>query len=122
MNIILIDNDLNFLKSMELLLRGRGHKVITFSDPVEALNIVPSVHWHDSNLPVYLVDYLMPEMNGLELFQRTESLDKKKFALITGHYEKLKEELNEKELGFIQLFPKPLDIEKVFEFVEKDAA
>lgn len=122
MNIVLVDNNLYFLKSMELLLRGRGHTVITFSDPLEALEIIPSVHWHDSNLPVYLVDYLMPQLNGVEFFLRTQSLDRRKFALITGHYEKLEHELKVKELETIQLFSKPLDIDKLFEYIEKDAA
>ncbi len=119
MNVVLIDDDLCVLKSMELLLKERGHKVECFSNPIKALDTLSSIGGSEGDAPIIIVDYLMPEMNGLEFYKGIKNCDYKKIGILTGHFEELNEELIGDE-GF-HLFSKPIDIKAIFEFVEVEA-
>jgi DNA-binding response OmpR family regulator len=65
MNIVLVDNDIPILRSLELILCKHGHSVTTFQDPRKAL-----FHFvRENNTQALIVDYSMPLMNGDELLQ-----------------------------------------------------
>jgi two-component SAPR family response regulator len=122
MNIVIVDNNLYFLKSMELVLRGRGHSVVSFSNPIEALEILPTIHWQDSTPALFLVDYLMPQMNGVDFYQQALGFDIKKFALISGHFELLQSDEVIQTNCPIEILSKPVDLNRIIDFIETEAA
>jgi DNA-binding response OmpR family regulator len=69
MNIVLVDNDIPILRSLELILRKHGHNVIAFKDPKQAL-----FHFvRNNDTEALIVDYSMPLMNGDELLHTLKS-------------------------------------------------
>ena len=105
MNIILVDNDLPILRSLELILRQHGHAVIAFNDPRRAL--FHCVHHHDTE--ALIVDYSMPLMNGDELLKRlkNELPPHCRIILISAH-STLTEVLDLKALGVSTYLHKPI--------------
>ena len=122
MNIILVDNNLVFLKSLEMLLRARGHCVVTFSDPVIAIQQNGLIHWDNDEAPIYLVDYLMPHLNGVELYNQTRNQPHAKYGMLTGHFETVTQELKNRDYSSLTLFSKPVDLNQIFNFIENGAA
>ncbi len=66
MNILIVDNDLALLRSLEIVLTAHGHHVTCFSDPATARLYVEQ----GPDIDVLIVDYVMGEMNGDELLKR----------------------------------------------------
>jgi putative two-component system response regulator len=79
--VLIIDDDLASLHTIERILSDLGIDVILSTDPLEALSIIK-----EHEISVVVSDYIMPEINGLELFSKLKSIAPDiKRILITGH-------------------------------------
>jgi response regulator RpfG family c-di-GMP phosphodiesterase len=65
MNVLIVDDSRSNLVLMSDLVRQLGAKALTFTDPVRALADAPHL-----DVDLFVVDYYMPEMDGLELVSR----------------------------------------------------
>ena len=110
MNIMIVDNDKNLLRSLEIILVGRGHRVWTFYNPVIACEFIKQGEIPD----ILLLDHIMPELNGNELLQKLNGYLPEKciVILITGHTD-LIDRGALKEKGFSAILEKPIDLEKL---------
>jgi diguanylate cyclase (GGDEF)-like protein len=82
LRILAVDDDPMSLKLLERTLRKAGHQVATARDGREALQIAI-----ETNPQVVLADWMMPELNGLELcraLRRIETGQDMYFLLLTG--------------------------------------
>ncbi len=70
MNVLLIDDDVDFLKGISKALRINGIENDTFSDPVEAVK-----RYRDKIYDVVVTDLKMPGMNGLDVLREIRSID-----------------------------------------------
>ncbi len=107
MNIVIIDNDLSLLRSLELTLAREGHCVTAFEDPRQAL-----FHFVRNNpVDVLLLDYSMPEMNGDELLDmlKTELPADCRIVMMSAHCD-LRYRIDSKRLGINTLLCKPLNL------------
>jgi two-component system copper resistance phosphate regulon response regulator CusR len=70
--ILIVDdeNDINLL--FKMVLEDKGYKVDTFNDPLVALQ-----NFTDGAYDLLLLDMLMPNMNGFELYQKIRMMDNK---------------------------------------------
>ncbi len=68
--IIAIDDDEILLLLIKELFKNIGYPVITFSSPKEALSYIK-----DNGADIVLVDYLMPELNGIEVIKKIHQID-----------------------------------------------
>jgi two-component system copper resistance phosphate regulon response regulator CusR len=78
--ILIVDdeNDINFL--FKMVLEDNGFKVDTFNDPLVALQ-----NFTAGAYDLLLLDMLMPNMNGFELYQKIRMLDDKvKICFLTA--------------------------------------
>jgi DNA-binding NarL/FixJ family response regulator len=81
--ILIVDDDENYLASIRRILHGQCD-ILTTKDPLQALKIVE----HQGPFAVVISDYRMPVMNGIELFSRILTIDKKvQRILLTGYPE-----------------------------------
>ena len=114
MRITVLDNDTSLLRSLRIILSRQGHDVQCFADPRTALRALAEGVAPDA----LLVDLMMPEMTGLEfLAAASPGLPSHcRKGIITGHAERLeKHELA--AAGVDALFPKPLDLGAIMEFI-----
>jgi DNA-binding response OmpR family regulator len=65
MNIVIIDDDTAFLRSLELILKSRGYSVRTFSKAAEAYSTILLM----KNVDVVISDYSMPDVDGCSVLR-----------------------------------------------------
>ncbi len=63
--VVIIDDEVNILKSIQRVLRHQPWEVLAYSDPREAIRELSG----RSDVDVIISDYRMPQMNGVELLQ-----------------------------------------------------
>ena len=79
--ICVVDDDADVLGSLRFLLETDGFAVRTFRSGAAALNAA-----RGSNVDCFVVDYKMPDMNGIELARRLRERDvAAPVILITGY-------------------------------------
>lgn len=110
MNIVLVDNDLPILRSLELVLRRHGHNVFAFQDPRRAL-----FHFvRNTDTEALIVDYSMPLMNGDELLHTLKKEIPKgcRIILISAHCN-LGSIIDMQALGISTYLHKPVEIHQL---------
>lgn len=104
--ILLVDDDKDHLKLFTMILEEQGHSVDTYTDSVVALSRFKPNYY---NLSV--LDYRMPELNGLDLYARIKEIDPTIKALIlTASHEQITEEYPRENLKVIR---KPITNEEL---------
>jgi len=113
MNILIIDDDLALLRSLEIVLTEHGHHVTCFSDPVTASLYVAE----KPDIDMLLIDFMMGEMNGDELLKiMGRQLSRYcKTIMITGHREEIQSSKILQALGVRLVLCKPLDLDQICE-------
>jgi len=116
--IIIFDDDVIMLRTLDECLSSMGYEVLSFNEPV----ICP-IYSRDSNdcttenlcADIILTDYNMPKMNGIELLQKQSQrgckLDKRNKSIISGYID---EDTN-KEIQKLNysLFDKPIELSEL---------
>ena len=107
-SILIVDDEIDITLAFKKGLESNGFMVDIYNDPVTAL-----LNFKSDFYDLILVDVRMPKMNGFELYQVIEKLDKKsKVCFITAfevYYHALREIFPTLEVGcFIR---KPIEID-----------
>ncbi|MFI5423604.1 MAG: response regulator [Nitrososphaeraceae archaeon] len=68
--ILRVDDDKDHIKLFTMILENRGYSLDTYSDPAAAL-----LKFKPNYYDLLLLDYRMPNLNGLELFARIREID-----------------------------------------------
>jgi putative two-component system response regulator len=78
--ILIIDDEIGILHSVQRILSDLGFEVILSTSPIDAMSIIKEI-----DIAVVVSDYVMPEMTGIELFSwlKTSAPDIKRI-LLTG--------------------------------------
>ncbi len=108
MNVMLIDDDMECLESLNAALRLNGFNVRSFNSPLKAIS-----EYDPWNTDVVITDYHFPDMKGTEILKEIHR--KKKDApviIITGDQEKYIK-IFALQAGACAFFRKPLDINKI---------
>jgi DNA-binding response OmpR family regulator len=107
-SILIVDDEIDITLAFKKGLESNGFLVDTYNDPIAAL-----LNFKSDFYDLLLVDVRMPKMNGFELYQEIEKIDKKtKVCFITAfevYYHALREIFPTLEVGcFIR---KPIEID-----------
>jgi two-component system, OmpR family, response regulator ChvI len=107
-SILIVDDEIDITLAFKKGLESNGFLVDTYNDPLTAL-----LNFKSDFYDLLLVDVRMPKMNGFELYQEIEKIDKKtKVCFITAfevYYHALREIFPTLEVGcFIR---KPIEID-----------
>jgi len=114
MEIVIVENDASLLRTLKILLEGRGDRVKAFDRPVETCSFLEQGGSYD----VMIVDYMMPELTAGELLERTRGyLSRDGFIILISGHTDVVEQLNLKSMGVDIFLPKPLDLELLWEAV-----
>ena len=85
MKVWIVDDDQAICDMLKLLLSSRGYEVVTYNDPLAT----PIFHGEVCPCPAdaMLIDYFMPNMNGLDFLREMEARGcKGSKAIITAHH------------------------------------
>ncbi len=83
MNILLVDDNQDYLSLMRDMLYANGYSVVTATNGLEACNILET-----SDVDLIISDIKMPKLNGIKLrayARETERYKNTKFVFITGY-------------------------------------
>jgi len=109
--ILLVDNDKDHLKLFTLILENQGFTMDTYSDPSAALS-----QFKPSYYDLAVIDYRMPNLNGIELYERMRDIDSSiKAVLLTASHEQLIENGHKHAQGqnYMRVITKPVTNEKL---------
>jgi DNA-binding NtrC family response regulator len=118
--ILLVDDEPDIAFALSIGLEDNGFEVDTFNDPLSALQSFKEKHNKKESYALALIDFRMPKMNGLELYNEMRKIDNRvKLCLITAfdiQKEALKAampELNTERAVIIKKPIKTVDLAKI---------
>ena len=107
--ILVVDDDKDHLKLFTMILEDEGYSVDAYADPITAL-----LKFRRNYYDLALLDYLMPHLNGLELYGRIKELDSRMRGLIlTATHEQLTDEDNPQKQENLRVIRKPISNEEL---------
>jgi CheY-like chemotaxis protein len=128
MHIMIVDNDVAWTRSLEILLRQRGYQVSAFTDPECACDFIcrmsgPGSPTADSQPDAVVLDYLMPKLSGFEVLARIGShlRNGSVVVFVTGHGDQL-QNADFKQLGVAACLEKPVDVDDLASVLEAGVA
>ena len=75
LRVLLIDDEEDFLDVMSVRIRSWGYEVITADSAKEAMAVI-KIGSLDEKPDVVILDYLMPEVDGVKLLKQIRAFDK----------------------------------------------
>jgi len=110
MLIVIVEDDRFLLRSLEIILRQHGHRVISFHNAEAALFFLKQRPIMD----VLVVDYQLRSFTAEHFLEQLKEILPKscKVILISGHTDVV-EKLNLEEMGVGTFLPKPLDLDQL---------
>ncbi len=102
--IAVVDDEVDILDNYKILLQDQ-FVVRTFTSPLDFLQALPELNHH--NLRLFISDFKMPGMNGLEMIQKAHAdFPHLPFIILSGFLDK-QTVLDAVELGVFRLLEKP---------------
>ncbi len=111
MNILVVDDESASRVLLEMTLREWGHEVTTAASAIEALACIGT----DPTLQLMITDWVMPDIDGLELCRMVRKLDRTPYlhiAILTARSEK-EDLLEALESGADAFLPKSYDLSEL---------
>jgi CheY-like chemotaxis protein len=113
-SVLVVDDDLALLETTVALLQTE-HNVVGTSKPHEALRLLKT-----SSFQVVVTDWMMPTMDGIELFRAILRLDRPIACLLmTGRMEEFTEEVSFESRKMLGLIAKPFAPEQMLDRVRQ---
>ncbi len=113
--ILLIDDEVMLRDLLAEMLESNGYNVIKVGSGAEGLRILTE----EIKADLVIIDYNMPEMNGLETIQKIRALDFKMPVILSSGSMGLEENLNLKEVGVTATLTKPYEFDTMFSTIQK---
>jgi DNA-binding NtrC family response regulator len=105
-HILLIDDDRGMTKSLEAALMGRGFRVTLAQGGAEALAMF-RLDDVQSDFDLVITDYLMPNVNGLELADMIFRIDPQLPVVLITAYSDADLRRRAEDLGVVHILEKP---------------
>lgn len=117
-HILIADDELNMLRSLEFILEVGGYKVTGVKNGQDALDKILDANNTDSPVELIITDIQMPGLNGLELIDELDKLriDVPVFVITAYGSTDLTKTLRDK--GNIECIDKPIDDEDLLRRVQ----
>ena len=111
MNILIVDDDLTQLETLRRGLRSKGYNVFEASNGKEALNLFEDNKTDQIHL--VLADYIMPEMNGIELLKKIREKSNSLPVIIMTAYVENKLLVEVMRLNCTNVIEKPFTLQQL---------
>ena len=115
--ILVVDDEDILIRCYQRILENSGYQVDYVKSGAEALKRIA-----DSQFDLIILDYLMPEMDGMAVLQSTrERQPDVKVIMVTG-LDKFETQVQARDLGVFDYLAKPFDPEDLRRAVERAVA
>src|SRR5512133_2368364 len=111
MQILLVDDEVNLLRTMAAILGRAGHSVATASRAREALGMLQT-----GSFDLMFLDVRMPEVNGLELLPKVLKIAPELRVVMLTAYPNQETQCKAMSLGASGFLVKPLDPARILEW------
>jgi DNA-binding NtrC family response regulator len=112
--ILLVDDNPDAGPLMARLLAAWGYESDVVQDGAHALELMDRKRYG-----LAIVDYLMPGMNGVELFQRMHARDPKLTGILLTGYTTIDVVYPAIEAGVLRVLPKPADFQELLPILQE---
>lgn len=111
--ILIVDDNVALTKSMALILKLKGHHVVTAHSGKDAIDFVRS-----QPFDLIIMDIKMHEMNGVEALKEIRKIRSVVSVLMMTAYQMDPQISEAMELGVMGVLKKPFDMEAIFQIIE----
>ena len=101
LQILLVDDEPDFLQIMGSLITGWGYDLVTASDGMEALDVIK-----ENKPDIVVLDYMMPKMDGVATLKEIRKADEKLPVIMFTAYPDVKIIKGTEKLGISAFIPK----------------
>ncbi len=112
--LLLVDDEAKMVKYLSRRLEIRGYEVSTASCGKEAVSLVKA-----NAFDVVLLDFLMPDMNGIETLKTLKEIRPDIAVIMISAYSNRKTEEEAISLGASDFVMKPFDLSRLVEKIEQ---
>ena len=113
-NVLLVDDEEQFVKVFSQRLEGRGLKVDTSTTGEEAIQRVKS-----KEFDAIILDLVMPGMSGLETLKRIRSENPDVQIIILSGHGSIEKSVEAVKAGAVDFVEKPADVNKILEKISE---
>lgn len=113
-NILIVEDDRNTLSGLVEILSQEGYDVEGVDNPKIALKTLKAGHFD-----VLLTDLKMPQMSGMELYERSLPIAPELKTIVMTAYSSVKDAVEAMKRGVYEYLTKPLDLDELFVILEK---
>lgn len=112
--ILIVEDDRNTLSGMMEILKEEGYQVSGKASARKALGLL-----EQQPFDVLLTDLKMPEMSGMELYERSLTCAPDMKTVVMTAYSSVKDAVEAMKKGVYEYLTKPLDLDELFVILEK---
>ena len=112
--ILIVEDDRNTLSGLMEILTQEGYEVEGVDSPKKALKTLKK-----ETFEILLTDLKMPDMTGMELYERSLSIAPEMKTIVMTAYSSVKDAVEAMKKGVYEYLTKPLDLDELFVIVEK---
>jgi len=112
--ILIVEDDRDVRVTMEHAFSGHGYEVTAAANAAGALELLAQVQ-----IDVVLLDYRLPDTDGLDLFQRIKDRQPDVPSVVVTAYATVDMIEAALDAGVCRVLPKPVDIPEILDAVEE---
>jgi CheY-like chemotaxis protein len=113
-HILVVDDDPAQCRVLEKLLTDHGYSARSTTDSVTALELLAHDHYD-----VLVLDYLMPEMNGVEVFRRARDVQPNVAGVFLTAHTTIDVVFPAIDAGVERVLPKPVDTRELLPVIQE---
>jgi len=114
MKILILDDEESMNVWISLGLRKKGYDVITFTDPIEALEEVKK-----GEIGVFVSDIKMPKMDGIEFLKKCRKIDSSIKGILMTAYGSVDGVIEGFREGAVDFLIKPFSLEELYNRIKR---
>ncbi len=115
--ILIVEDDRNTLSGLEEILSEEGYEVEGVESAKKALKSLANDKFN-----ILLTDLKMPDMSGMELYERSLPVAPEMKTIVMTAYSSVKDAVEAMKKGVYEYLTKPLDLDELFVILEKAIA
>ena len=112
--VLIAEDDRNALSGLVEILRQEGYDVVGVDSGPKALKLLER-----EKFDILLTDLRMPEMDGMELYERSQSIAPYMKTIVMTAYSSVKEAVEAMKRGVFEYLTKPIDLDDLFVHLQK---